>query len=68
MAQDNVFNLKAVRGAVVHAPCAACSVRDLSICNVLNDEQLNRFTDMVQDVLNINQVKAFLQLEGLRIR
>jgi len=50
MAQDNVFNLKAVRGAVVHAPCAACSVRDLSICNVLNDEQLNRFTDMVQDV------------------
>jgi len=50
MAQDNVFNLKAVRGAGSHAPCAACSVRDLSICNVLNDEQLNRFTDMVQDI------------------
>jgi len=50
MAQDNVFNLKAVRGAVAQSPCAACSVRDLSICNVLNDEQLRRFTDIVQDV------------------
>jgi CRP/FNR family transcriptional regulator len=50
MAQDNVFNLKAMRGAAVHAPCAACSVRDLSICNVLNDEELTRFTDIVHDI------------------
>jgi len=50
MAQDNVFNLKAARGAVVHSPCEACSVRELSICNVLNDEQLDDFTDIVHDV------------------
>ena len=50
MAQDNVFNLKAVRGAAAHAPCAACAVRDLSICNVLSDDELAHFASIVSDV------------------
>ena len=49
-AQNNVFNLKPVRGAVGPSPCAACSVRDLSICNVLNNDELRHFTDIVSDV------------------
>jgi CRP/FNR family transcriptional regulator len=49
-AQDNVYNLKAARGATAPSPCAACSVRDLSICNVLNNDELAHFTDIVHDV------------------
>jgi len=50
MAQDNVFNLRAVRGAALPTPCAACPVRDLSICNVLNDTELSHFTEIVSDM------------------
>jgi CRP/FNR family transcriptional regulator len=50
MAQGNVFNLGAVRGAPEQTPCAACSVRDLSICNVLNNDELAHFTSIVSDV------------------
>lgn len=50
MAQDNVFNLGAIRGAAGQTPCAACSVRDLSICNVLNADELTHFTSIVSDV------------------
>lgn len=50
MAQDNIFNLGAVRGATPESPCAACSVRDLSICNVLNADELKHFTSIVSDV------------------
>lgn len=32
------------------APCAACSVRDLSICSVLTDDELSHFTSIVSDV------------------
>jgi CRP/FNR family transcriptional regulator, anaerobic regulatory protein len=50
MAPGNVFNLKAVRGARPQSPCAACKVRDLSICNALNGDELSRFTEIVDDV------------------
>ena len=50
MAQDNVFNLGAIRGAASQTPCAACSVRDLSICNVLSADELTHFTSIVSDV------------------
>lgn len=51
MAQGNVFNLKAVPGARPASPCAACQVRDLSICNVLNGDQLSDFTEIVDDIV-----------------
>ena len=50
MTGDNVFNLTAVRGASGLSPCAACSVRDMSICNVLSREELDHFTSIVSDV------------------
>ncbi len=50
MAQGNVLNLKAIRGAKPTSPCAACQVRDLSICNVLNSDELCHFTGIIDDV------------------
>jgi len=50
MAQGNVFNLTAVRGARPHSPCSACRVRDLSICNALDGDQLSHFTEIVDDI------------------
>ena len=61
MAQDNVFNLGAVRGATSQTPCAACSVRDLSICSVLTDDELTHFTSIVSDVTIVSGQALFYE-------
>ena len=40
MAQDNILDLATRRSGFEVSPCAACPIRDLSICGVLDDEQI----------------------------
>lgn len=50
MAQDNILDLAARRSGVDLSPCAACPVRGLSICGVLDDEQIRRLSDITSEV------------------
>jgi len=43
------FNPPARAGATPINPCAACGVRDLSICGVLDGEELKRMNDLVTE-------------------
>lgn len=50
MAQDNILDLATRRSGGVVSPCAACAVRDLSICGVLDDEQVTQLSGITSEI------------------
>ena len=50
MHRGNVFDLNGRRDDEIQSPCAACTIRDLSICSVLEADQLTNLTRIVSDV------------------
>jgi CRP/FNR family transcriptional regulator len=50
MASDNVLELAKSNKDGRLAPCAACAVRDLSICGALEPEQLSRLNSIVSEI------------------
>lgn len=51
MAQDNVLDLASKREQDAVSPCAACAVRELSICGALDPEQLKHLTTITAEVV-----------------
>lgn len=50
MDRNNVLDLASKRSEALMSPCAACAVRDLSICGVLDPEQLEQLTAITGEV------------------
>lgn len=50
MNRGTILELPQRQPGDVQSPCAACTVRDLSICSVLEPAQLSSLTDIVTDI------------------
>lgn len=50
MHRGTILDLPKRHPGDVQSPCAACTVRDLSICSVLEPAQLSSLTDIVTDI------------------
>lgn len=50
MRQGKVLNLAQPKRQAQQSPCAACQVRNLSICGELDPEQLNHLTTILSDI------------------
>lgn len=50
MHRGTILDLPKRQPGDVQSPCAACTIRDLSICSVLKPEELPSLTDIVTDI------------------